>query len=355
MTSQEGLRKHKNNSFINIAVIALGFVLVSFRESLGLPLEIGLFVVSLVVLVRAADVFTDMAVLVGERLGLSKLNTGILIIAIGTSAPELFASIAAALQNQPEMVVGNVLGTVIANCLLGIGIATLFARQALDVHPEVLATQMTIFLVSLLLVGMSLYDGNFSRAEGAVLLIVLVFYLRYNILYTEEAPIELPREMHEAIPEERNTKTQPMTMLTVLLLINLTLLFISGEFVVSSLSNGAEAMGLSSAKLATSLLAIGTSIPEIATAIMLVRKNNADSLFGEILGSNIFDFLGIFGIIAIVKPIVMSGPLLNFLLISALVTFILLFVVMNDRKVRQIEGIAMLALFAGFLLQLGNI
>jgi len=350
MTDHHNLSQHKKNSFINILAIVLGFVLVAFREALGLPLEVGLFVVSLVVLVRAADVFTDMAVIVGERLGLSKLNTGILIIAIGTSAPELFSSIAAALQNQPEMVVGNVLGTVIANCLLGIGIASLFAKQALDVHPEVLATQMTIFLVSVLLVGMSLYDGNFSRAEGAILLIVLIFYLRYNILSSKEDPIELPQEMHDEGP-----KNQPMAMLMALLLINLSLLFISGEFVVSSLSNSAEALGLSSAKLATSLLAIGTSIPEIATAIMLVRKNNADSLFGEIIGSNIFDFLGIFGIIAVIKPIVVSGPLLNFLLISTLVTFLLLFVIMNDRKVRHLEGVAMLALFAGFLLQLSSI
>lgn len=350
MSDHHNFRQHKKNSVINILAIALGFALVALRDALGLPLEVGLFVLSLVVLVRAADVFTDMAVLVGERLGLSKLNTGILIIAIGTSAPELFSSIAAAIQNQPEMVVGNVLGTVIANCLLGIGIASLFAKQALDVHPEVLATQMTIFLVSVLLVGMSLYDGSFSRAEGAVLLVVLVFYLRYNILYSSEEVIESPEEMHDD-----GAKSQSMGMLLVLLLINLTLLFISGEFVVSSLANSAQALGLSSAKLATSLLAIGTSIPEIATAIMLVRKNNADSLFGEIIGSNIFDFLGIFGIIAVVKPIVMSGPLLNFLLISTLVTFLLLFVIMNDRKVRHLEGVAMLALFAGFLLQLGSI
>lgn len=353
MLSNDTLKQHKKNSLINMIAIAIGFGLVVLRNDLpGLPLEIGIFIISLVILVRAADVFTDIAVVVGEKLGLSKLNTGILIIAIGTSAPELFASIGAAIQNQPEMVVGNVLGTVIANCLLGIGIATLFAKQALDVHREVLATQMSVFLASVLLTGISLYDGHFSRIEGIVLLVVLGFYLRYNIKFTSGSSIDLPEEIKEHATTE---STVPMPLLLLLLLINLSLLFISGDFVVSSLSNGAALMGLSSAKLATSLLAIGTSIPEIATAIMLVRKNNTDSLFGEIIGSNIFDFLGIFGVIALIKPITMSGPLLDFLLISSVATFILLYVVMNDRKIRKLEGIAMLAFFTGFLIQLANL
>ncbi len=136
----------------------------------GLLVEITLFALSLITLVRAADVFTDMAVIVGERLGLRNLNTGILIIAIGTSAPELFSSISASMQNQPEMVVGHVIGTVIANCLLGIGIAAVVSKHALEVHREVLSTQMTIFLVAILLTTTGLYDGVLDRIEGLVLL-----------------------------------------------------------------------------------------------------------------------------------------------------------------------------------------
>jgi len=351
MLTETNYAQYKKNSLINIIAIIAGFALVMLRPTLpGLPLEIALFVLSLIILVRAADVFTDMAVIVGERLGLSKLNTGILIIAIGTSAPELFSSISASMQNQPEMVVGNVIGTVIANCLLGIGIAAIVAKQPLDVHREVLSTQMTIFLAAILLTTIGLYDGVLDRIEGLVLLVVLGFYLRYNIVYANDDTIDLPDEMHE--PKQNR---QPMSLLTVMLIVNLTCLFLSGDFVVSSLSNGADLLGLSSAKLATSLLAIGTSIPEIATAIMLVRKNNTDSLFGEIIGSNIFDYLGIFGVIAVMKPIAMSGALLDYLLMFAIGTYGLLYVVMNDRKIQGVEGIALLALFAGFLMQLGNI
>ncbi len=179
---------------------------------------------------------------------------------------------------------------------------------------------------------------------------VLGFYLRYNIVYANDATIELPEDMHQS-----DENHQPMLLLFVMLVINLVCLFLSGDFVVSSLSNGADLLGLSSAKLATSLLAIGTSIPEIATAIMLVRKNNTDSLFGEIIGSNIFDYLGIFGVIALIKPIAMSGALLDYLLIFTIGSYGLLYVVMNGRKIQNVEGIALLALFAGFLIQPGNI
>lgn len=349
MSNPPLLSKQKKNTGINFALIIIGTLLLFLRGKLGISLEIAIFVLSLVVLVRAADVFTDMAVLIGEYLGLSKLNTGILIIAVGTSAPELFSSIGATLQHQPDMVVGNVLGTVIANCLLGIGIAAIVAKKSLDVHREVLATQMAVFLAAVLLTSISLYDGHFTRLEGIILLVVLGFYLRHNIRHPDNTTA------HDSDAANQAKKNQPVALIFVLLVINLACLFVSGDFVVSSLSNGANLLGLSSAKLATSLLAIGTSIPEIATAIMLVRKNNTDSLFGEIIGSNIFDYLGIFGIVVLIEPILMQGPLLNFLIFSNIGAFMLLYMVMNDRKIRAVEGVALLALFAAFLIQLSSI
>ena len=172
-------------------------------------------------------------------------------------------------------------------------------------------------------------------------------------MYTKE-PASDEDNQDEAQKDQADNK-QPIGVLSILLVVNLACLFASGDIVVSSLSNGAELLGLSSAKLATSLLAIGTSIPEIVTAIMLVKKNNTDSLFGEIIGSNIFDYLGIFGVISVIKPITMSGPLLDYLLLSSVGAYFLLFIIMNDRKIRHIEGIALLALFAGFLIQLTSI
>ena len=107
--------------------------------------------------------------------------------------------------------------------------------------------------------------------------------------------------------------------------------------------------------IGVTIVSVGTSLPELATSIIAAIQKETDISVGNIIGSNIFDYLGIFGIISLMKPIAMSGPLLDYLLLFALGSYGLLYVVMNDRKIQNVEGIALLALFAGFLIQLTNI
>ena len=328
--------------------LAISYALIYLRPQFdSIVLEGLIFTVGLYVLVVAASVFTTMSVALGDLLGLSKLGTGILIIAIGTSAPELFASISAAIQSQPEMVVGNVLGTVVANCLLGIGFGALVATVPLTVHRDVFGTQMSVFLVAVLLAIGSLYDGAIQYYEGIVMLVLLAFYLHY-VVRSSRAEAE-----NEASDEDAD-EHPPILVLMGFLAINLAALFLSGDVVISALVEAASILNYSGAILATSLLAVGTSIPEIATAIALVRQNNADSLFGEIIGSNIFDLLGIFGIISLFSELTMRTGLLEFLLISLLVMFIVTSIIMNDKKITRIEGVSLLSLFVLFTIQLVN-
>ena len=312
-----------------------------------LLLEAILFAVALFILVKSASLFTTLATVFGEYLGISRLATGILIIAIGTSAPELFASIGAALQGEPEIVVGNVLGTIIANSLLGIGCGALAATTALTVHKNVLGTQMSVFLTAILLALGGLYDGVLHWYEGIIFVTVLGFYLRHVV-----------RSSRQPTPDTSNTsaiKTKlpyPLPLLLLFLGLNLAALFLSGDLVVSALIAGASALDISSTKLATSILAIGTSIPEIATAIALVRQNNADGLFGEIIGSNIFDLLGILGLIALFMPLGMQPPLLVYLGGATFAMFVITNRIMSDRQINRLEGVALIALFSLFTLQL---
>jgi len=344
---------HKRIKGITIVAIALAicFLLVFFRGDSGsLYLEISIFSISLYALVKAADVFTDLSTTLGEMLGLSKLATGILIIAIGTSSPELFASISAAIKNQTDMVIGNILGTVVANSLLGIGFGALAAKAALTVHKDVFGTQMSIFLAAVFLVLGSLYDGVLSAYEGIILVVVLVLYL-YHVLKNSKDSSAVDESLHQS----DKSSNSPVLPVIFLLVISLVGLFASGDFVVSSLIEGASILDFSSAKLATSVLAVGTSIPEIATAIALVRQNNADSLFGEIIGSNIFDILGVLGIIALFTPLSMETELLTYLGVSMFFMFIITNVIMNDKKINRIEGVSLVSLFAIFTIQLVNL
>ncbi|PUB82099.1 MAG: hypothetical protein DBP02_15895 [gamma proteobacterium symbiont of Ctena orbiculata] len=340
-----------------VLLIAICFGLVSMRPSFSsLVLEAALFLFSLYALVKAADVFTDASVHLGGILGLSHLGTGILIIAIGTSAPELFSSIGAAIEGEPEMVIGNVLGTVVANSLLGIGCGAMIASYALTVHKDVFGTQMSVFLTAVILVLGSLYDGVLSWYEGALMLVVLVFYLNDAVKNTKGIDEGIATEIHKDNEEPHSNKNKAdIAGSFVLLVVSLAALFFSGDFVVSSLIEGGTLLDVSRAKLATTVLAIGTSIPEIATAIMLVRKKKVDALFGEIIGSNIFGLLGILGSISLFGSLAMRADMLIFLLASLFFMFIITSVIMNDRHINRIEGVSLVSLFVVFTIQLVNL
>lgn len=358
-----------NNIKVLIALVLMGLLMQNQNIFNSYITQILIFSLSIYGLVKSADNFTDYAVTIGDKLGLSKLATGVLIIAIGTSAPEFFSSISAAIHEQYDMVIGNVLGTVIANTLLGIGIGALFIKSSskisknlldkllsffkidptayLKVHSDVLGNQMSILFVAIVLSIGSLYDGSLEYYEGIAFLILLVYYLIdvYRSSKNQTAIDEV---------EEHHSEISSPLILVFLLVLNLSFLFASGEGVVSSLIEGSKLFNISGAILATTILAVGTSIPEIATAIALVRKNNIDSLFGEIIGSNIFDILGIFGLISLFTDLVMETHLLHMLLASVFIMFLLSIFIMNDKKVSKLEGIGLVSIFYIFIVILSQ-
>lgn len=349
--------KHEFMQTAKVAVaLALAYGLMLLRPGgQSLILEGAIFLASLYALVAAAHVFTEVSTEVGDFLGFSRLATGILIIAIGTSAPEFFASLGATLQGQPEIAVGNILGTVVANCLLGIGCGALAASVPLTVHRDVFGTQMSTFLAAIFIAMGGLYDGVLNWYDGAILVTVLAFYLNHVIKTAKINPASevVPHGDHPH--HETSNLATVLPLLFVLLVLNLGGLFISGDFVVSALIEGGEILEFSSTKLATSVLAVGTSIPEIATAIALVRQNKPDSLFGEIIGSNIFDVLGVLGLLSLFTPLTLEPTLLVYLGGSMVVTFMLTNMVMNDMQINRLEGVGLVSLFGVFTIQLVNL
>jgi len=340
--------KYIKGSVAVASFLGFCFLLTTLRTVYAsLLLEGAIFIISLIALLKVADIFTEISTTLGNILGLSRLATGVLIISIGTSAPELFASIGAALQQQPDIVIGNILGTVVANSFLGIGFGVLAAGGILIVHKDVFGTQMSIFLATILLLLGSLYDGILSAFEGIILVVMLGLYLRYVIRNSTNLD-----EVKNKTDQSAIISKCPVIALVILLIMSLAALFLSGDFVVTSLIGCATYLNLSSAKLATSVLAVGTSIPEIATAIALVKRKNADGLFGEIIGSNIFDILGVLGVISIFTPLSMEKELLRYLGGAIFFTFLIINVIMNDRKINKIEGVFLIALFAIFTMQL---
>ncbi len=360
------------SSKVVIALVLMGMLMLSNNIFGGHVTQILIFILAIYALSVSADNFTDYAVSIGDKIGLSKLATGVLIIAVGTSAPEFFSSISAAIHGQYDMVIGNVLGTIIANTLLGIGIGALFIKTSqlisdksqkkfysplslnfnehLKVHDDVLGNQMSIFFVSIVLTIGAFYDGSLDIYEGVAFLVLLIYYLFDVYTMSDIEDDEIKDEI-----EEHLVKIKSTPILFVFLISSLSFLFMASEGVVSSLIEGSKIFNISGAILATTILAVGTSIPEITTAISLAKKNETEGLFGAIIGSNIFDLLGIFGIISLFTNLVMDTELLYILLASTFIMFMLTITVMNDKKVSKLEGLGLVSIFYIFILILTKI
>lgn len=329
----------KTYKFMPLALIVLAtgvaeamVSLTDFHNSIIYSMII--FAIALVVLSWAADIFAETALRIGDHLGLSGLATGVLIISLGTSAPEIFSSLGAIMNDSPKLVVGNVLGTVIANTLLGIGVAAVVSKTSMTVHEDVVGTQMAIFMGACVIVVLSFMDGQLGKMEA--ILMACVFFL-----YIGSSAKSGRKEDHI-----RGKLNKDDIISLGVGIVCLILLFRSGDLVISSMISGAVLLGFSEIKVATTVLAIGTSIPEVATAFSLARRGKVDAIFGEILGSNIIALMAIFGFGGLIATIAMPGALLWFLLGSTVGTAVLTYVIIADHKVNKLEGFMFLAIFA---------
>lgn len=306
-------------------------------------LQILLLIVGFVLLIKGADYFVDGASSIASNLKVPKTLIGLTIIAFGTSAPELAVSIKSLANGAGDMVLGNVFGSNILNILLILGISALI--RPLAVHSNAVKKEIPIcILVSALLVTLfldvELDSGNInqiSRADGITILLFFAVFLYYLISTALQS-------RNKGAVEKPKWKLPLSSLLT---LIGLGGIVFGSNLVVENAQGIATAMGVSERVIALTVIAFGTSLPELVTSIVSARKGETELLIGNILGSNIFNICIVLGLpAAIFGSVIPQG--FNYidlvaLLVSALALFLLSF---SHRRLSRKEGIAMLALFA---------
>ncbi|MFT5136697.1 MAG: cation:H+ antiporter [Arenicella sp.] len=265
-----------------------------------ITMALGLIIAGFFLLMWSADLLVDNASELGHRLGVSSFLIGIVVIGFGTSAPEMFVSAVAALKNQGNLALGNALGSNITNIGLVLGLAALLrplpvtattARK--DIPIVITVGAIAIFLVS---------DGVLSHIDGFFLLALLVGYLVWSARNSEgfggEPAIEnLAKDPHELDlsllnhPKGRSTKTAVMWTIG-----SIILLMIASQMLVEGAVTIARSMGVSNLVIGLTIIAIGTSLPELAAAIAAARKGAHDMIIGNIIGSNVFNTLGVLGL-----------------------------------------------------------
>jgi len=324
-------------------------------------------VIGLVVLVWSADRFVDGAVGVAQFLGMSTFLIGMLVVGFGTSAPEMVVSILSALNDTPQLALGNAYGSNIANIALILGATAVIApvvvkKQAMsrDIPILMFMTAMTIFLLK---------DGNVSFVDGIVLLVAFVALTLFNIWLElkDKRKREKTENDENAILAESSAKVSIVKSL-LWLLAGLALLIVSSRLLVWGAVNIAQALGVSDLLIGLTIVAIGTSLPELASSIAAARRGENDLAVGNVIGSNLFNTLVVVGIAAVIAPINAMEPAVlsrDLPIMSALtlLLFLMCFPLTKKRKDKRaggnrfgfgrIAGTLFLILYVGYLVLLG--
>ncbi|MDX5481883.1 MAG: calcium/sodium antiporter [Hymenobacteraceae bacterium] len=313
-------------------------------------LNLLLLLAGFVALIFGATKLVDAASSLAARLGVPNIVIGLTIVAFGTSAPELVVNLFASLNNSTEMVLGNVLGSNIFNVLGILGVSALIYPLTVKTNTTWLEIPLSLLAaVAVLVISSDAFlDGTalnaISRTDALILLLFFAIFLVYNITLAVGSK------------EEEETPTLNYTYLQagLYLILGLAGLVIGGRLIVTSAVSIAQLFGLSERVIGLTIVSIGTSLPELATSIVAVRKRNVDIAIGNVVGSNIFNVFFILGISTLVTPLqVGQGSLTDILvnIASSLLLFVFIFTG-RGRQLARWEGGVLLTLYIGYLFML---
>jgi cation:H+ antiporter len=296
----------------------------------------------------SADRFVAGSGALARSLGVSVLLVGIVIVGFGTSAPELLVSGNAAYQGNPGLAVGNALGSNVANVALVLGVAALAAPLA--IHSRILWQEIPMTFMSMLVVGVALYDLYLDRVESILMLCFLALFLAVLVRRgRKERGDMFSRELEEAIPAGESVGWSIFWTL-----VGLAVLLISSHILVIGAVDIARAFHVSDLVIGLTIVAIGTSLPEAATALASARKNEPDIAIGNVLGSNTFNMLGVVGIAGVIQPSTIEADAVFRdwpVMVGVFIVFVLL--AWGVKRINRWHGMLFLLGYAAYLAYLG--
>lgn len=319
-----------------------------------------LLIIGFGLLIKGADLFVDGASGIAKKLGVPSVIIGLTIVSLGTSAPELAVSISAALKGSNDITMGNVLGSNLFNLLAALGctaiVAPLVIKKYLIKNDFLVNLLATFVLYAFVFTGLIGSKGILSRVDGAILFLMCITYILYLIYSVKKSnnkanEAAITAEIEEF--EEENIKSVNSTTKNIVLsIIGVVGIVFGGKVVVDSASAIALGLGLSEKLVGLTIVAIGTSLPELVTSLVAAKKGENDIALGNILGSNTFNILLILGVSSLISPITIAASLsidLIFLIVVTLIVGALIFLNKKREKIlTRYEGILLLTLYVGY-------
>ena len=320
-----------------------------------MAIQLLLLVLGFVMLVKGADLFVDGASGVATKFGIPQLVIGLTIVAMGTSAPEAAVSITAAFAGNADITIGNIVGSNILNILIILGISSLV--YPLAVQKSTLIIDIPIVLFATLILYLLGFDGNISRVDGIIMLVVFIAYLAYLFGVAKKEKSAIDREKTGEITvnsQSDEVAAKDISLLKAILftLIGLVLIVGGSNFVVDSATAIAKALGLSQRFIGLTIVALGTSLPELFTSVTAAMKKNSDIAIGNIVGSNIFNILFIVGLSGVVIPVPFAQAFRFDTIISGIAAAALLAFCLPKKKLSRFAGVIMLVCYAIYFVKI---
>ena len=306
-------------------------------DILQLFIQIFLLAFGFALLIKGADWFVDGSSSVAACFGIPQLVIGLTIVAMGTSAPEAAVSITAALSGNADITVGNIVGSNILNILIILGLSSIILPIAVSKSTVKFEMPFMIIITALLLLlGL---DGKLGLADGYILIVFFAAYLIYILV--------MAKRNKENLPSEENTKPMALQKAILFVIIGLAMIILGSSIAVDAASSIAKMLGVNERFIGLTVIALGTSLPELFTSVNAARKGNADIAIGNIVGSNIFNILFICGISALIIPVPFARSFI-FDVVVAIAAAILLTIccIVGKNQLKRLSGLLMLVSYA---------
>jgi cation:H+ antiporter len=294
-----------------------------------------LLLVGFVMLIKGADVFVDNSSSLAKKFHIPSIIVGLTIVAMGTSAPELSVSVTSALAGMNDMSIANVVGSNIFNLLVVLGASTLVNKLKITNYSDIFvmfAVALTFLLVSL--------DGALSVLDGVLLLTIFIVYIGCLIY----------KAMKNNNEVEEQTKQKPIYITIALIIVGLIAIVWGGNLVVDSASIIAQQLGMSENLIGLTIVAIGTSLPELVTSLVATKKGELEIAIGNVVGSNIFNMLLIIGLSSVINPMVVSSFALMDILFVSMVMLFFIRITFKSKTLNKIKGIPMIMIYAAYII-----
>ena len=295
-------------------------------------------------LIIGADWFVAGAEKIGIRLGISPYVVGVTIVALGTSLPELASSIAAILKDESSIVSGNVIGSNITNILLVLGCVAAFQRK-ITFETKVVNVDLPILSMSAFLIVFMLRDGSYSLIEGGLLIAAFAIFLT-NTFRSQIVKSEI----------DEGERKKPLRFKTMLFLVlGGLLVYFGSEYTIVSISVLSKLLSMQPDFIALTLLALGTSLPELVVSLQAARRGNTGIAVGNVIGSNIFNTFGVMGVSRLFGPIIIPENISHFGAYFSLAITLILVIMTRSKRITRFEGGMLLILYLYYIVELADL